>query len=313
MNADRDNSLEQVIAWLVHLQSGEFDAAQQRELDAWCAASPRNAQTLQRLRNGLAPLASTELRQLPGDELLKIVQAPSSRRQFLRGGSTLLGLGASGALLERIARVGPALPGDLYTGIGERHTWWLRDGSRLDLNARSIARLDSHAPRHLSHRQGELLLQVNRDASPFLLRSMGRTLHLDHGRFLLRQEGDRLRLITFEQGARLVSTQHSQHALAARRSLLFDHQRIYSETPSNNQETAWLDGWLVLRNHPLSRLVDSLGAYHYGLLRISTAAARLRVTGRYPLDDVPRCLDLLASGLPLAIQRTPFFTTIDLT
>ncbi|TBU85648.1 FecR family protein [Phytopseudomonas dryadis] len=312
MSADTDNSLEQAIDWLVHLQSGEFDAGRQHELDAWCAANPRNAQTLQRLQNGLAPLTDAKLRQLPGDELLKIVQAPSSRRQFLRSGLALLGIGATGALLERIARVGPALPGDLYTEIGERRTWWLQDGSRLDLNARSIASLDSHAARRLSHKQGELLLQVSRAASPFLLHCADNTLHLNQGRFLLRQEGGRVRLITFEQGARLVSPQHNEHVLAAHRSLLFDRQRIYAEAPSSNQEAAWLDGWLVLRNQPLSRLTDALSAYQYGLLRTSEAAARLRISGRYPLDDVPRCLDLLANSLPVAIRRGPLFTSIDL-
>jgi transmembrane sensor len=68
-----------------------------------------------------------------------------------------------------------------------------------------------------------------------------------------------------------------------------------------------------VHDRPLQDVVDALRPYQPGVLRISLQAARLRVTGSFPLDDSERTLAALARSLPIAVQRrTGWWVSIDL-
>ena len=44
-------------------------------------------------------------------------------------------------------------------------------------------------------------------------------------------------------------------------------------------ETAWLEGWLVVRNQTLASVVDAIRPYRNGIVRLDSAVAGLRVSG----------------------------------
>ena len=50
-------------------------------------------------------------------------------------------------------------------------------------------------------------------------------------------------------------------------------------------------------------VVAALRAYRRGMLRVSPAAAQLRVLGTFPLDDTDLALKALADTLPITVDR----------
>jgi transmembrane sensor len=76
---------------------------------------------------------------------------------------------------------------------------------------------------------------------------------------------------------------------------------------------AWHDGMLVVHDEPLGAVVDALRPYRRGIIRITPEAARLRVLGAFPLDDIPRTLESLRQTLPISISAVGgWFVSIDL-
>ncbi|MNF09808.1 fec operon regulator FecR [compost metagenome] len=62
----------------------------------------------------------------------------------------------------------------------------------------------------------------------------------------------------------------------------------------------------------LGEVIDALRPYRDGVLRISEAAAKLRVFGVFPLDDSERSLQSLAQVLPITLSRYGPITLIDI-
>jgi transmembrane sensor len=60
-------------------------------------------------------------------------------------------------------------------------------------------------------------------------------------------------------------------------------------------------------------VVDALRPYRRGIIRITPAAARLRVLGAFPLDDTSRALESLRQTLPIDVSSLGgWFVSIDL-
>ncbi|MNT77877.1 fec operon regulator FecR [compost metagenome] len=59
---------------------------------------------------------------------------------------------------------------------------------------------------------------------------------------------------------------------------------------------------LVVHDEPLGAVVDALRPYRRGFIRITPAAARLRVLGAFPLDDTDRTLESLRQTLPIEVS-----------
>ena len=141
-----DPLVEEAIQWMVRLQSGETTEQERRALEHWLSTSPRHEAAFQKISQGLSPLRESPWRSRSGDQLLSAMRAPSGRRQFLRASLALAGLALAAGAILRVERAGLALPGDLYTGTGERRSWNLEDGSRIDLNARSVVAMLATTP-----------------------------------------------------------------------------------------------------------------------------------------------------------------------
>jgi transmembrane sensor len=60
-------------------------------------------------------------------------------------------------------------------------------------------------------------------------------------------------------------------------------------------------------------VIEALQPYRRGVIRISTAAARLRVSGLFSLDNSERALNSLEQILPVRIEQyLGFWTQIEL-
>lgn len=288
--------------WLAFLHSGEADEARHAAFLDWQARSPQHAECIARINQQLGFIQASKLRDLNPRQLQHALDAPSSRRRFLRTSLGLAGLAVTTGLLSRLGSTGLAWPGDLYTGIGERSQFQLPDGSQLTLDAAS--RISPHfdgAERGLTLHAGQLLLDVRQHSQrAFVLQAGNLRVEARQQRLLLRQEASACYVAALDADLSL-------HGASASRTLPHGHWARLSRDgawhtgPAPDSETLWLKGLFEADALPLEQVVAALRPYHPGLLHLSPAVAGLRVSGLFPLDNSHQALDMLASIAPIRV------------
>lgn len=324
--------VETAIQWSLRLGEGKLQDWETRAFEAWLAADPSHRNAWDRLGRGLAesvgriePLLSGAC----GSLRQTLVKPGVARRRFLRSALALGAVGVGTAsLLDRHMPL-RNLMADIGTDTAQRGSHVLPDGSRMMLDARSRVDLDfSGQYRFVRLLAGALHVDVVPDARrPFLVQTaQGRVqtlgLHtaglleqdqpMPAARFMVRQE---------EGGTLLVVQQHAVHAgnlagqdrrVHAGMGLRFASDSMGQESDSLASLAAWTQGKLEAYDWSLGAVIEALQPYYAGVLRVSPQAARLRVSGLFPLDDPWRTLQALENVLPVRVRRyTPWMTLID--
>lgn len=295
---------EQAVHWLIESQGDEFDRAQQLALEHWLQADHEHQrawahiqQVNQRLHGVASPVVHATL------------QAPPSaaRRRALKA-LLLLGVASATGLGLQQHNPLPGLMADYRSPVGQRRRLNLEDGSLLQLNTRSAAdvRFDGHQ-RGVRLLEGELALEVAKDARPLLLSTGEAALQLDSGRFNVRQY-DGFSLVSVFSGVATVSGE----ALLAGQQARLGGNGWRAVTALDRNAGAWVDGMLVASQMRLGDFLAELGRYRQGQLGCSDRVADLRISGSYPLDDSERILQMLEVALPVRVRRfTRYWVTVD--
>lgn len=328
------DAITAAVDWQVRLTSGSAHAHEHADFARWLAADARHQAAWQRVQGVLAEPVEQIHRfdqrspgQLPAiHQSLAAGAGPASRRRrSLLGGSTLLLATSVGAgyLAHRSQPLGELLA-DVHTGTAETRHSVLPDGSTLDLNARSAADLRfDHGQRLVRLRAGELLVQVARDAvadpssglpaRPFVVQTRHGTAQALGTRYLVRQEAERSLVVVLEHSVAIQTGDGVRRLLREGQAAWMDGQRIEMVEQRMAHHASWTEGVLDVRDEPLGEVVAALGAWRRGPVRISPAAARLRVFGVFRLKDTERALQALVDTQPIRVTRYgPMLTLIDL-
>lgn len=91
--------IDEAAQWMALLQSGEASSGERAAFEAWRAADPRHQRIIEQMGGGLNLLRHPTLRGLPRNSLLHSLNAPSSRRRFLSGSLSVLGIAVLAGLL----------------------------------------------------------------------------------------------------------------------------------------------------------------------------------------------------------------------
>lgn len=317
MAANRPDAIaEQAIDWMVQLRSGTMGERQHRRMAAWLAQDTRHRQAWEHLQNLLGDtrhLRAIGARHpgLAGDARALLLQP--RRRTLLRSLlAASIALGGGLALLDRRTPL-RGLSADLRTATGQRRGFDLPDGSRVVLNARSAVDLafdDRH--RRLRLRQGELLVQVAKDAArPFLVESAEGTVRALGTRFAMRQETGSTMVAVVRHSVEIIARSGARAVLGAPHTARLWPARIEYTGRSAEQEADWSNGRLSVIDVPLAEVIERLRPYRRGLLRLAPEAAALRVQGVFPLDASDRALLALSETLPIRLKQHGPITLIE--
>lgn len=306
------------VEWLVTLQSAEADGRTRADWRRWLEAHPDHARAWRhiesfngQLREVASPLASAVAR--------AALAAPGSpRRRHAVRALALLFAGGGAAWLAREQAPLQGWLADLHTGVGERRTVRLEDGTALVLNTDSA--VDVHygsAGRVVRLLRGEILVSTARDrqvpARPMLVETrQGRLLPLGT-RFAVRQFEDSSWVGVLEGTVAVepLGGAGGGPVLAAGEQVRFGRDGAEPAAPLADTAVAWTDGMLVASAMRLEDFLAELGRYRPGRLRCDPAVAGLRVSGTYPLADTGRVLDLLRTTLPVRIHFvTRYWVTV---
>lgn len=310
--------VRQAIQWSLRLQGEPACSRLYAQCERWRAENAEHECAWQRVQtlNGelnrkfqALPVPSAALQALDNSK------RRLDRRQALKLLSGVAVLG-SGAWLARDAGPVQQWRADYATRVGERGSFRLADGTRLQLNTDSA--VDQHfggGRRSVVLTRGEILVATDggqqRALPPLQVHGRHGLFETLNGRFVVRQDEQRTKvsvsageLLIRLPGADAVPVRTGQEywVTSGRASLI--------QNPDMDA-SAWVDGLIVTRNMRLRDFLAEMARYRRGHLGCTDDVAELRLSGVFRLDDTDKLLAVLPRTLPVELStRTPWWVTL---
>ncbi len=307
--------VRQAIHWLLRLNNDGGNARVQRQCATWRAADRRHELAWQRIQS-LSQEVAGHYRAVPGAGLALETSAQRlDRRQALKL-LGVVGLMGSTGWLGKDLEQWQQWSSDYATGVGERRTYTLPDGSQLQLNTRSAVDLRfSTQQRLLSLKHGEILLTCQPDPQgrPLRVNNRDGLFEASQGRFALRQQDDCTRLSVARGQVAIYPARGGPLTWArAGQSWQVDSAGARQVAVPEMDLGAWADGLIVTRDMRLQAFLEELVRYRHGYLSCAADIAELRLSGVFRLDDTDKLLALLPQTLPVRLHsRTRYWVRLE--
>lgn len=291
-----DTIRQQAAQWLARRETGDWTQQTEAQCAQWRAADPRHERAYARASALWDSLDSTVLVDTPDTELRPVRSRPVVVWFALAAALVLAVLGGP----ELVIR----LRADAATGVGERRSVALPDGSVAMLNTDSAIAVDAANPRSIRLLRGEAAFAVAPDrAHPFtVLSGQGSTTALGT-RFIVRQGHDGTQ-VTVTQHAVRIARAGQARTLHEGEQLTYGPGGIGQPRPVEIDDAdAWTRGHLRVVNVPLGAVVAELNRYHHGYIGVSGDLARRPVSGVFNVDDPVGAIDVIERTLDLSSTR----------
>lgn len=315
--------LDEAIAWQLRLDSGEATTAEREGLESWLAANAEHARAWRQLGEIDGVLLPAR-----GKAARVALLKKSGNHRFKAAASLLsaaLTLFAGVLAMDHFQPVGHLLA-DHRTGIGERRSVVLPDGTIVHLNTRSAIDLAFDGERRaIVLIGGEIHVETHHDdpaeARPFIVLTSEGSLRALGTRFLVQRLAAGETRLTVTQSAVAVRPAAcpplpavpcgAERVVGAGESVRLAAGGVVAPVAATADADAWKDGFLVLDGRPLGEVVAEIGRHHPGHLGVDPQVAGLRVTGTLPLTDTDQALRALTAAVPVELEvRTPWWVRV---
>lgn len=295
MQDDRSPLVREALEWFVRLRDDEVSQAERQEFEAWRQQGSAHEAAWDRACHLWASLAPVE------EEFAQRRRKTIGRRRVLGSGLGLL-LGAAGSWT-----LGQALKADFETGTGERRSFTLADGSRLELNSQSaVSQSLSDGERRLRLHRGEAFFTVAADpARPFVVEAGGGTVRALGTQFNIDMRDDEVTVTVAEHGVEIALAGATER-LEAGWQLAYGQDRFANAaTPIELADTAsWRHGRLVYHDVPLRRVLRDLERQGGGVIVLIDEQLGARtVSAAFEIDRIEAAIDTIVLSLPARMVR----------
>lgn len=311
--------VRQAIQWSLRLQAHPRDARLYQQCQHWRAQTDEHERAWQRVQ-ALNGELSAQFGALPAPgvavEALEQSRQRLDRRQALKLLSGVAVLGSAAWLTRELAPV-QAWRADYATGVGQRGSFRLADGTRLQLNTDSA--VDQHFTAHhrsISLTRGEIQLETEPRPSadnrlPLQVRSEHGVFETLGGRFVLRQGKGQTRL-SVTAGQVLIRPFNASpiEAHPGQDYRVSATQALRMAQPDMDA-AAWVDGLIVTRGMRLHDFLAEVARYRQGHVACTDDIVDLRLSGVFRLEDTDKLLAVLTQTLPVRVEyRTRWWVTL---
>lgn len=310
---DNDDHDDPAAFWFTRMNSGAAPGlADEVAFRAWIEADPDNIEAYRQCQVAWRALGldagAPEILALRS-KALKLETGAVTRRRALFG-LTGGAIAAASAGVWVLSASSPA-KALITTRAGQRMTAPLPDGSEVTLAPLTRLRLDYGADRRLVRLEaGQAYFNILADgAGPLTVFVGDRALTAGAGRFqvTLKDQGAE---IVVEEGALTVADRRDnakvQGRLAAGQRGIGDGDVLRVAAADVESATAWRIGRLVVRDQPLSEVVEAFNRYSSDRLVIGDdRAGKVRISGSFRYDGAREFALALASGFDLAVAQRP--------
>ncbi|EGP43468.1 FecR family protein 13 [Achromobacter insuavis AXX-A] len=304
---------EQASRWYVLLTSGADTVQDRLAWERWRQADPDHERAwahLMRVDGRMRELGGS-----PAYQALTVDRRNGRRRALI----AMLGLATcTGGLVwtadrMRWVRLSP----DYVAGVGEQSLVTLVDGTEVLLNTDSaIDVLYDGRTRRLRLRRGEIQIRTGHAAGyaglPFRVDTPSGGVRALGTRFMVRLDGDQTRVALLEGHVEIEpAAGGSPLLLQPGQATRYGAQGIEPVRPVALADTAWINAELAADDMPLDRFLAELSRYRHGLISCDAPAAKLRISGLFPLNDTDRALQAVARLLPVTVtRRSPYWVRV---
>lgn len=290
--------------WLERRIAEDWNVADQAALDAWLEEN--TAHRIAYLR--LEAVWTRTYQFAPLRRRQPLPRQDGFRARFGRLAAGLIVIAALGGGLSFLLRAPEQKT--FTTGLGERETITLADGSKIELNTESALRLAANDPRKVWLDRGEAFFQVRHDDKhPFVV-TAGNQRVTDLGtKFSVRRDSDRMRVAVVEGKVSVapvaghiqpVLLKAGEVGLASREGVSRSRKAIVEL----EDESAWQKGLFIFHHTTLAEAASQYNRYNRAKIVIANAqAARLTINGALPTNDVDAFVRLTQKFFDLRVER----------
>jgi transmembrane sensor len=322
---ESDRVLREAGEWIARLNADDFSSADRLRYETWRRAHPMHV----RVFDSLAATWDAYLAAGPliravsfGESINAATKVRAPRRRSLlaaaAAGAIALAIGGAWYTVHRA-------PETFQTAIGEHATIALADGSTLDLNSNSLARVEyGDRARVIRLERGEAFFKVMHDDSrPFWVVGGGSWVRAVGTAFNVYLRPDGVRVTVSEGTVKLgavkpsekvpvqddavIQSQASVLTVGEQGDILGSATQVRSLPPAElARSVSWRTGTLYFENQPLSDVISELN--RYTTLKLHIAGERVRnlsVGGTFQANPqgVEEFLSMLKEGFGLTIRR----------
>jgi transmembrane sensor len=309
-------SEQQASLWAVRLECSVLSATDRAELDQWLASDPARRVLLGRY----CTLSATLDHVVPELAAAGAFEAPEPAQAERFGWSAWKILGAglvAAALTLSVVWYGRSSgrPETIAAATGERRTFTLSDGSKVELNANtSIVVENGSKERRIHLDSGEAFFVVSKDKSrPFIVETPAGSVRVTGTRFNVLSESASQLDVTVEEGTVQVRPGEGSDVSSPNPYILTAGDKLSVEQggtrlqPLTSGEVedalAWRNGQIVCTGMPLSEVLARFAHYHGVAITVSAGAANSRLGTRCNLDDLDGFLTQLPQVIPVRVKH----------
>lgn len=296
------------VKWLVELQSGAATDATLGGLQQWRAQHPDHERAWRHIEAVHGQLKSVAAASAIAHAALAPPRS-ARRRAGVKALAVLLFAGGGAWLAQRETAPWHEWLADARTGVGERRTMQLADGSTVVLNTGTAIRVQMGATeRRLRLVEGEIAVTTGHAgdfaALPFVVETAHGEVRPLGTRFSVHVRDGSSRVAVFEGAVAIQPHDGGGQApvLRAGAQARFTRSVVVLQGAVQESDIAWTDGMLVAGGMRLADFLAELARHRPGRIDCDPAVAEQRVSGSYPLADTDRILDILQSTLAVQVR-----------
>jgi transmembrane sensor len=299
--------------WCVRLCEGEMTSAARAEFTRWLSSDPLNRaafdQAVATWEDVNAAEATAELVSLRVEALESLRRAQRARAGWLWHRTRAPGVLAAAVVVAILGAVGvwrQLSPQEFSSGVGERRTVVLADGSRISLDASSEVLVRySKELRTLQLARGRAKFEVAKDPRrPFQVHAADREIVATGTAFSVEIVQKEVRVVLY-QGRVSVAGRGPSIALAAGQELIapISAAQTSIEPADIARSLAWESGELEFVNEPLASAVERVNRYSVERVSVGdTGAANVRISGAFTAGDTRAFVEGVTAVSPLRAE-----------
>jgi transmembrane sensor len=310
---------EAAIDWLVRLQGETVTERDWLDFDAWLTASPVHAQAYDAVL-AFDHRLEFDARSAEGESVAappltsNVVRLRPARRAWIwSAGAAIAAAFVAGAVLLPNSGLMGVHETTYSTGVGERRTIALEDGSRIEMNAASrlTVRFERNARRvHLGDAQA--FFDVAKDPSrPFLISAGDTQVRVVGTQFDVRHRDGQV-AVNVQRGLVEVRPNLPKDAASfrLRPGQGLSHRKgasadAHVSTVAVEEVAGWRQGRLIYRDQPLSQIAGDMNRLFPRPVKLGDAeAAHMRLSGVLIVDEQDAMVDRLSHLLPVRTTTT---------
>lgn len=298
---------EEAVQWFVLLQDEAVSDEDRRRFELWRSADVRHDRAwreVERLWGGLDRLAAKYAPSVDSRASISATRENSRPSSFWKA----LPIAASIAIAALVGwqMTPPGLMADYRSGVGERRTVQLEDGSEIELGTGSAIDVDfSRAQRTVRLVAGEAFFTVAKDPGrPFVVKA-------EQGQVKVLGTAFNMKM---EHGVTVAVTHNTVEVKAADgpsvrvtegEMVHYDEDGLSAIRVADlDKVQAWRQDQLVFRDAPLNEVLAELQRYRHGRIQLlSGNAGSRRVTAVFDARHTDAALDTIAQNLGLRVYR----------